>query len=120
MLWKPPGAAVYAPLFLGYTDCCGSIGSMCLGWEANFYNLPPTHTAATELFNVLTIPTMLIRSGNGGRSCHGQGMHWNVRCIGLCMICATAKPLSFWFVTTTGCFVWTTDKHVGYQGRPVS
>ncbi len=33
---------MYASLFLSYTDCYGSIGSMCWGQEANFYTLPPT------------------------------------------------------------------------------
>ncbi len=84
-----------------------------------FYH-PPSHpTQLPQLFNVQTVPT-LISSGNGGRSCPGPGMHWNATWIGLCAIRGTATPLSFWFATTTGCLVWTTDKRVGCQGRPVS
>ncbi len=38
--WR--GAAVYAPMFLGYTDCCGSIWSMRSDWKTNFHTLPLT------------------------------------------------------------------------------
>jgi hypothetical protein len=49
--WR--GAAVHAPLFLGYTDCGGSIGSFCWGREVNIYTLPPTPLSC------LTYPTGL-------------------------------------------------------------
>ncbi len=38
--WR--GAAVYATLFLGYTDCGGRIASFCWGKEVKIYTLPPT------------------------------------------------------------------------------
>jgi hypothetical protein len=56
--WR--GAAVYASLFLGYTDCCGSIQSMRWGQEAIFLPYLPPHTAATAII----IP-MLLRNENG-------------------------------------------------------
>ncbi len=38
--WR--GAALYATLFLGYTDCGGSIVSFCWGREVKIYTLAPT------------------------------------------------------------------------------
>ncbi len=49
--WR--GAAVYDPLFLRYTDWCGSIGFVCWGREVKIYTLPPSpffcHSHLTRL-----------------------------------------------------------------------
>jgi hypothetical protein len=42
MLRKMEGGPSVCLLFWGCTDCCGSIISMCWGWEDTFYTLPPT------------------------------------------------------------------------------
>ena len=44
---------MYATLFLGYTDCGGSIGSFCWGYKVKIYTLPPTP------LRCLTYPTGL-------------------------------------------------------------
>jgi hypothetical protein len=47
------GGAVYAPLILGYTDCCGSSGSSCWGRAVAIHSLPLTpqscHSYPTRL-----------------------------------------------------------------------
>ncbi len=73
--WR--NAAVYAPLVLGYTDCCSNIGFMRWSQEANFYTLPPTpHTCHNYSVH---LPFLICWEGMGmaaevvmGRVCIGM------------------------------------------------
>ena len=64
------GSAVYAPLLLGYTDCCGSSGSSYWGRAVAIHSLPPTphscHSYPTRL-PVLPPSQALPATGYGER-----------------------------------------------------
>ncbi len=87
------GAAVYAPLSLGYTDCSSSIGSFCWGREVKPYTLPPSSLCC------LTYPTDLQVLGPLGLTTQ-QSHHLYAIC--LYFLPHTAQMSPFWLCCQIG------------------